>query len=121
MARQSAKRTTTKVKRTTKVVPKHAASGGKTPKPEAETEKLLAAANAASGPARNAWLAFLGLLAYLLVTLAGVTHKDLLLNSPTKLPIVGVEIPLFSFFLAAPFLFVLVDLRLCHTNRVTCR
>src|SRR6185369_14984564 len=33
------------------------------------SKDLLAAANDASGPARNAWLAFLGLLAYLLVTL----------------------------------------------------
>jgi transposase-like protein len=34
-----------------------------------EAEKLLAAANDASGSARNTWLAFLALLAYLLVTL----------------------------------------------------
>ena len=74
--------------------------------------RLLASANEASGPARNAWLAFLGLLTYLMVTLAGVTHVDLLLNSPVTLPIVNVEIPLFSFFLAAPFLFLLVHLGL---------
>jgi uncharacterized protein YjbI with pentapeptide repeats len=73
---------------------------------------LLASANDASGPARNAWLAFLGLLAYLLVTLAGVTHADLLLNSPVTLPIINVKIPLFSFFLSAPFLFLLVHLGL---------
>lgn len=77
-----------------------------------DAEKLLAAANGASGPARTAWLAFLALIAYLLITLAGVTHVDLLLNSPVTLPIVSVEIPLFSFFLTAPFLFLLVHLGL---------
>ena len=80
--------------------------------PQTSTDELLKAANTASGTARNAWLAFLGLIAYLLVTIAGVTHTDLLLNSPIKLPIVNVEIPLFSFFLAAPFLLLLVHLGL---------
>ena len=37
---------------------------------------------------------------------------DLLLNSPVTLPIVNVQIPLFSFFLAAPYLFLLVHLGL---------
>ena len=77
-----------------------------------DLEKLLTSANNASGPARAAWLAFLALLTYLLVTLAGVTDKDLLLNSPVTLPIANVSIPLFSFFLAAPFLLVLVHLSL---------
>lgn len=71
---------------------------------------LLNAANAAAGSARNSWLAFMGVIAYLLVTLAGVTHVDLLLNSPVRLPIVNVEIPLFSFFLVAPYLLVMVHL-----------
>lgn len=79
---------------------------------ESDPEKLLTSANNASGPARAAWLAFLALLTYLLVTLAGVTDKDLLLNSPVTLPIANVNIPLFSFFLAAPFLLVLVHLSL---------
>lgn len=77
-----------------------------------DSTKLLASANEASGPARNAWIAFLGLLAYLLVTLSGVADENLLLNSPVTMPIVNVKIPLFSFFLAAPFLFLLVHLSL---------
>ena len=51
---------------------------GSTPELSKEAEKLLDAANGASDPARNAWLAFLALLTYLLVTLGGVSHKDLL-------------------------------------------
>lgn len=80
---------------------------------KAETiEKLLRAANDASGQARNMWLGFLGLLTYLLVAIAGVTHKDLLLNSPVQLPIVDVKIPLFSFFLYAPMLLLIFHLGL---------
>lgn len=78
----------------------------------ADPKELLNSANAASGSARSAWLAFFGLLAYLMVTLAGVTHVDLLLNSPVRLPIVNVEIPLFSFFGVAPYLLLLVHLSL---------
>lgn len=63
---------------------------------------LLGAVNSASAGARNAWLAFLGLLAYLVVTLAGISHKDLLLNEATTLPFVNVKIPLTGFFTAAP-------------------
>ena len=89
-----------------------ASLGSSTPELSKEAEKLLDAANGASDPARNAWLAFLGLLTYLLVTLGGVTDKDLLLNNPVKLPIVNVELPLFSFFQYAPVLLLLVYLSL---------
>ncbi len=66
------------------------------------SEDLLDAANDASGQARNMWLFFLGLLTYLIVTLAGTTHKNLLLNDPVKLPFLNVDIPLFSFFIYGP-------------------
>jgi len=89
--------------------PKASQDGG-TPELSKEAEKLLAAANDASGPARNAWLASLALLAYLLVTLGGVSHTNLLLNSPVKLPIIDVDVPLFSFFQYAPLLLLLVQL-----------
>jgi len=89
-----------------------ASPDGSAPELSKEAEKLLAAANDASGPARNAWLAFLALLAYLLVTLGGVSDKELLLNNPVRLPIVNVDIPLFSFFQYAPVLLLLVQLSL---------
>jgi uncharacterized protein YjbI with pentapeptide repeats/transposase-like protein len=89
-----------------------ASPGGKAPKLSEEASELLESANGASDPARNAWLAFLALLTYLLVALGGVSHKDLLLNSPVKLPIVNVDIPLFSFFQYAPVLLLLVYLSL---------
>ena len=46
---------------------------------------LLEAVNRSSGTANTAWLIFVGLLAYLLITVAGVTHKDLLLNAAITL------------------------------------
>jgi hypothetical protein len=73
-------------------------------------EELLRSANSASRSARNAWLAYLVLNVYLLVTIAGVTHVDLLLNRTVRLPIVNVEIPLFSFFSVTPVLLLLVHL-----------
>ena len=79
---------------------------------ELSARELLDEANGASDPARNAWLAFLALLTYLLVTLGGVSHKDLLLDSPVKLPIADVVIPLFGFFQYAPALLLLVYLSL---------
>lgn len=65
-------------------------------------EAFLIAANDASAQARNMWLFFIGILTYLIVTIAGTTHTDLLLNNPITLPFLDVKIPLFSFFLYAP-------------------
>ena len=79
-------------------------------------------ANGASDPASSAWLAFLALLTYLLVTLAGVSHKALLLDSPVALPIVvNVDIPLRSFFLYAPALLLLVYLSLLIQHVILAR
>ncbi len=89
-----------------------AAPHGQIPKLSDEAERLLNAANDASNAARNAWLAFLALVTYLLVTLGGVSHEDLLLNSGVQLPIVNIKIPLFSFFQYAPLLLLLVMLSL---------
>jgi Pentapeptide repeats (8 copies) len=44
----------------------------------------------------------------LLVALAGVTHKDLLLNNPVELPFVRITIELDRFFIFAPIVFLIV-------------
>ncbi|NKB16399.1 MAG: hypothetical protein HC774_05250, partial [Sphingomonadales bacterium] len=69
---------------------------------------LLAALNASSRSANVAWLIFLGLMAYLCIAVASVTHRDLLLNSDVTLPILQVKIGLTRFFLAVPILLVLL-------------
>jgi len=94
---------------------------GETAKLSEEAKELLDDANGTSAAANHAWLAFLALLAYLLVALGGVSHKDLLLNSPVKLPIIDVDIPLFSFFQYAPVLLLLVYLSLLIQHVILAR
>jgi uncharacterized protein YjbI with pentapeptide repeats len=73
---------------------------------------LLEAVNRSSDTAHTAWLIFIALMAYLMVAVAGVTHKDLLLETPVSLPILQVAIPLTQFFQFAPVLLVLFHLGL---------
>ena len=73
---------------------------------------LLEAVNRSSGGANAAWLIYLALMSYLLITIAGIGHKDLLLNSDIALPILQVKIELTRFFLFAPILLVLIHVGL---------
>ncbi len=84
-----------------------AASEGETP---VNPYSLLEAVNRSSDTAHMAWLIFLGIMAYLMIAVAGVTHRDLLLETPVKLPIMGVDIPLAQFFQFAPIVLVLFHL-----------
>ncbi len=67
---------------------------------------LLGAVNDTSEIAHTGWLIFLGVVAYFCIAVAGVTHKDLLLNTAVALPIMQVSIDLTRFFLFAPLLLV---------------
>ena len=93
----------------------------KSPKLSQEVKGFLDEANAASDPARTAWLAFLLLLTYVVVTLASVSHKDLLLNSPVRLPIINADIPLVGFFQYAPAMLLLVYLSLLVQHVILAR
>ena len=73
---------------------------------------LLEAVNRSSDSANAAWLIYIALMSYLLITVAGISHKDLLLNSDITLPILQVKIELTRFFLFAPILLVLLHLGL---------
>lgn len=68
---------------------------------------LLEAVNNSSRTAHTAWLIFIAVMIYLLVVVAGVTHKDLLLSRGIVLPVLQVDIGLTRFFLFAPILLVL--------------
>jgi Pentapeptide repeats (8 copies) len=89
--------------------------------PSPDPRDLLDEANGASVPASSAWIAFLLLLAYVVVTLAGVSHKNLLLNSPVKLPIINADIPLVGFFQYAPVMLLLVYLSLLVQHVILAR
>ena len=71
---------------------------------------LLEAVNASSDTVNTGWLIFLALMTYVLVAVAGVTHKDLLLETPVALPILQVSIQLKQFFTFAPIIIVLFHL-----------
>lgn len=71
------------------------------------SRELLHALNSTSQSARTSWLFFVSFMAYLFVAVASVTHTDLLLDSPVKLPLLQIEIPLGSFFLVTPLLLIL--------------
>jgi uncharacterized protein YjbI with pentapeptide repeats len=82
--------------------------------PEAETPvnpySLLDAVNASSDTAHMGWLLFLGLMTYFTIAVAGVSHKDLLLQTPVALPILQVSIQQVQFFQFAPVLLVLLHM-----------
>ena len=73
---------------------------------------LLEAVNRSSDTAHTAWLIFLAVMAYLMIAVAGVSHKDLLLEKAVQLPILGVPIPQVQFFQFAPVFLLLFHLGL---------
>jgi uncharacterized protein YjbI with pentapeptide repeats len=54
------------------------------------------------------WLSYLFVLLYLAIAAGAVTHRDLLLESPVKLPFLNVDLPLAAFFALGPLLLVIV-------------
>jgi hypothetical protein len=53
------------------------------------------------------WLSYLFVLFYIGIAAGGVTHKDLLLEGPVKLPFLSdVPLPLIAFFFLAPIIFI---------------
>jgi uncharacterized protein YjbI with pentapeptide repeats len=78
----------------------------------ARLDKLLDAANAASGHVRNVYLTFLLFGLYLAIIFGATTHQQLLRAAPVTLPLLGIELPLLGFYWVAPALFVLLHLNL---------
>src|ERR1700730_16930130 len=54
------------------------------------------------------WLSYLFVFLYLAIAAGAVTHKDLFLENPVKLPFLNVELPLLGFFFLGPLLFVIL-------------
>jgi hypothetical protein len=54
------------------------------------------------------WLSYVLVLLYLAIAAGGVTHRDLLLVKPVKLPFLNVELSLNDFFLWGPVLLLIV-------------
>ncbi len=76
---------------------------------EEQSESLAEARKAlesATNIARGLWLTFMSLVAYLAVAVGSVTHRDLFLEKPIKLPLLNADLPLVAFFWIAPVLLV---------------
>lgn len=70
-------------------------------------EEVTKAATDASSLASGLWLSFILFGAYYVISVGAVTHDDLFLEKPAKLPVLGTELPLKAFFIVAPFIFVI--------------
>jgi hypothetical protein len=65
------------------------------PKDVAELQKAL---NDTAGKASVLWTTFITFQLYLAIAFGSVTHRDLFLEAPIKLPLLNVDLPLVGFF-----------------------
>jgi hypothetical protein len=63
---------------------------------------IEAAVNEAAKRLNAVWVTFILVMTYLFITTGKITHKDLFLETPVKLPILNVDVPLLGYFIAAP-------------------
>ena len=68
---------------------------------------VQASVNDASSRVAGLWISFLTFAAYLSITVGSVTHEMMLKEMAIKLPVLSVELPVFAFFVIAPFFFLL--------------
>jgi uncharacterized protein YjbI with pentapeptide repeats len=72
-----------------------------------DVDALQKALNDAAGKASLLWTAFVTFELYLAIAFAAVTHRDLFLETPIKLPVLNVDLPLVGFFVVAPTVLVI--------------
>src|SRR3954453_6930696 len=68
---------------------------------------LEKALNDAAGKASVLWTTFVTFELYLAIAFGSVEHRDLFLETPIKLPILNVDLPLVVFFVVAPAILVI--------------
>jgi hypothetical protein len=78
-----------------------------------DLEAIRHAVEDAASVGAGLWLSYLFVLFYLAIVAGAVTHADLLLQNPVKLPFLSIELPLLAFFFLAPLLFLIT-----HETRV---
>jgi Pentapeptide repeats (8 copies) len=88
---------------------------------EASFAEMARDVNSASAAARNAWIFFMALQAYFFVALAGISHRDLLLATPVRLPLLGVDISLTAFFLFGPLILLLIHFGILQQHAMLSR
>src|SRR5262249_33371225 len=70
--------------------------------------ELQRALNDAAGKASVLWTTFVVFQLYLAIAFGSVTHRDLFLETPIKLPLLNVDLPLVGFFVVAPAVLVIL-------------
>src|ERR1700730_13362572 len=73
-----------------------------------DLDALRTAVVDAAGVGYGLWFSYLFVLLYLAIATGAVTHRDLLLENPVKLPFLNVELPLKAFFILGPLVFLIV-------------
>jgi len=73
-----------------------------------DLEAIRKAVEDAAAVSAGLWISYLFTSFYIAVAVGAVTHTDLLLENPVKLPFLGIELPLLAFFVLAPILFLIV-------------
>jgi len=89
--------------------------------PGGELELQLIDVNEASAAARNAWIVLIVIEAYLFIALAGIGHRDLLLNTPVAQPILQIAIPLQSFILFGPLVLMVIHAGVLQQHTILAR
>jgi uncharacterized protein YjbI with pentapeptide repeats len=72
---------------------------------EREAKALEKVVNDAAVSTAAMWLSFLTVATYLALSIGSITHKALLLETPLKMPLFDVSLPLEGFFVGAPLIF----------------
>jgi uncharacterized protein YjbI with pentapeptide repeats len=72
-----------------------------------DVEALEKSLNDSATRVSTIWISFLIFSLYLLTAATTVTHRQLLLAEPVKLPVLNIDLPLWGFFFLAPALFVI--------------
>lgn len=73
-----------------------------------DVDELQGSLNDAAGKASALWTTFVTLELYLMIAFGSVTHRNLFLESPVKLPLLNVDLPLVGFFIVAPTILVIL-------------
>ena len=73
-----------------------------------DLEEIKKSVEDAASVSGGLWLSYLFVLSYIAIAAGAVTHEDLLLERPVKLPFLNVELPLLAFFALAPFVVLII-------------
>jgi uncharacterized protein YjbI with pentapeptide repeats len=89
---------------TTEGPPRTNTPAGETP----DLDSLRSTVIDAAGVCVSLWISYLFVLLYLFIAVGEITHRDLFLENPVKLPFLNVDMPLVGFFAFGPGLLLVV-------------